>query len=282
MNQHENVIFNGNKIPTSEFECTDAFRAIMYGDGLLESILIDQKHIFLLDLHLDRLIRGMNFLKLAFNPNLALDNILANSKELLKDLPNSGKAYRLRIVVWRSGFGKYAPDSDYTTNSLLSIDSSDSYNFGPIKKIEFSENVTIFPNSLSNFKTLNGLPYVLAAMEKNDRGLDEMLLLNSKREVVEGTSSNVFFVKNGILMTPKLNSGCLDGVMRNYLITSFKAANIKVMLKDISQEEAKNAETTFFSNSFNLRYKIRGNSASGWLNKAKSFIDSMPKQPLLL
>ena len=68
-------------------------------------------------------------------------------------------------------------------------------------------------DALSNLKTTSAIYYVLASIEKQQRGLDDLLILNSNRYPIEACSSNVFIVKDNEIITPPLESGCLDGCM---------------------------------------------------------------------
>ena len=60
-------------------------------------------------------------------------------------------------------------------------------------------------NLLSNFKTKNGLLYVMASINATERQLDEVLIVNEKGAILESSSSNLFVVSNGVLYTPSLD-----------------------------------------------------------------------------
>ena len=55
-------------------------------------------------------------------------------------------------------------------------------------------------------------------MEKEDAGFDDMIILDEKGRISELLYSNIFWIKNGIFYTPSLQTGCIKGVMRSYLI----------------------------------------------------------------
>ena len=73
-------------------------------------------------------------------------------------------------------------------------------------------------NKLSNLKTNNAIPYVLAGIYKKKRNLGDCILLNENNNIIEAVSSNIFTVKGKSMYTPSLEEGCLDGVMRNRII----------------------------------------------------------------
>ena len=68
--------------------------------------------------------------------------------------------------------------------------------------------------TLAHFKTANKLAQVLARAEADTAGADESLLLNTDGCVVEGASSNLFWVQSGVVCTPPMTSGVLAGVTR--------------------------------------------------------------------
>ena len=87
--------------------------------------------------------------------------------------------------------------------------------------------------------------YVLAAQYARTEGWDECILTNHSGHVCEGLSSNVFIVKDYKLITPSLDSGCINGVMRNYII--WLTAN-NVIEREIEAEELYDAEEILLTN----------------------------------
>lgn len=85
-------------------------------------------------------------------------------------------------------------------------------------------------------KTSKRAVYTAARGEHPARAIDEVLLLNEKDEVCEGTISNVFVDDgSGTLLTPPLSSGCLAGVLRTSLICGKKARNRRLTLDDLAR-----------------------------------------------
>ncbi|WP_419800013.1 aminotransferase class IV [Terasakiella sp.] len=73
-------------------------------------------------------------------------------------------------------------------------------------------------NPTSRIKSLNYLDNIFALREAVAKGADEALLLNTQGHIAEGTISNIFFIKNNALYTPRINDGCLPGVMRAHVL----------------------------------------------------------------
>ena len=80
----------------------------------------------------------------------------------------------------------------------------------------------------SHIKTNNYLPYLMGALWAKENKLDDAVILNNYNRVADATIANIFLVKNSIITTPSLSEGCVDGVMRKYLLHSFQKENISV------------------------------------------------------
>lgn len=106
-------------------------------------------------------------------------------------------------------------------------------------------------NYLSPFKTKNALIYVMGKLKAKSTGKDELLLMNDKLGIIEGTSTNLFIVSNGVLYTPGLDLGCLGGTMRMQIINLALKHNIKVYECNISPQNLLAADEVFLTNAIN-------------------------------
>ncbi|CCC80810.1 branched-chain amino acid transaminase [Thermoproteus tenax] len=87
---------------------------------------------------------------------------------------------------------------------------------------------------------------IMAVLEAKSRGYDEAILLNAEGKVVEGSGENIFVVRRGILMTPPVEDGILEGITRETVITLAGELGIHVLEKSISREELYTADEAFF------------------------------------
>jgi branched-chain amino acid aminotransferase len=87
----------------------------------------------------------------------------------------------------------------------------------------------------------------LARIEALKSGVDEAIMLNMSGMVVEGTAENIFIVKNGILLTPPLTSGALDGITRSSVLCIAEYLDISFQICDISRDELYNADEVFLT-----------------------------------
>ena len=88
---------------------------------------------------------------------------------------------------------------------------------------------------------------ILANMEALDDGYDEALLLDSSGFVCEGAGENIFVIKNGVIYTPDLSAGALNGITRNTVFHICKDLGIEVVQKRITRDELYIADEAFFT-----------------------------------
>src|SRR5690606_34335766 len=88
---------------------------------------------------------------------------------------------------------------------------------------------------------------ILANMEATDEGYDEALLLDSAGFVSEGAGENIFVVKGGVIYTPDLSAGALNGITRNTVLHIAKDLGIEVVQKRITRDEVYIADEAFFT-----------------------------------
>ena len=88
---------------------------------------------------------------------------------------------------------------------------------------------------------------ILANMEVTDEGYDEALFLDSSGFVSEGAGENIFVVKNGVIFTPDLSAGALNGITRNTVLHIAQDLGIEVVQKRITRDEVYISDEAFFT-----------------------------------
>ena len=101
----------------------------------------------------------------------------------------------------------------------------------------------------SHIKSVDYQIFHKAWQQANKNGFDEAVLLNGRGELVEGSRTNLFFVKNNILMTPSIQCGCLRGITRRVVMQ--RARELKVVCKTVKAKliQLQNADEAFLTNS---------------------------------
>lgn len=191
-------------------------RSFRYGDGLFETIRIFEGKLLLWELHIQRLLAGMAALGFEFEENAFRENLFRG----ISGMPQLGLPHgRLRIHVYRQGGGAFAPEVN-TPGLLIEAQAlaADTFSASPEPLLLADcENIALHPHALSRFKTANSLPYVLAAMEAQRKQAQDVLLFCGNY-AAEASASNLFAWDGNSLLTPGLDTGCLDGCMRRHIV----------------------------------------------------------------
>ncbi|MCG8309454.1 MAG: aminotransferase class IV [Cytophagales bacterium] len=227
-------------------------RGFKYGDGLFETISYVYGRPRLLHKHLERLRNGMSTLRLSEIPGLSKKSIDSQLQKLRIEnkIESRGKS---RIYVWREGPGLYCPN-DCKTSTLVTLENDNGKDVSFSENAGFSKTVINFPSATSQFKTISALKYVIAGIEKSDRLLDEIIIKDSKGFVSETLSSNIFIRIEGRYLTPPLSTGCINGIMRSWLVESMKRHNFSISEKNFTESDLLKADSVFTSNSMGISH----------------------------
>lgn len=194
-------------------------RAFIYGDLLFETIKVVNGSPNIVAYHYDRLIKSAAVLEFKLPQSFNLDvfyNQLQNAIDKVAGKNNFKDQYRIRYTLYRNSTGFYLPDSHQTDYHIDIFPYEDN---GYFKRL----NVGIYKEQrktsgpLANIKSGNALIYIMAKMWAKKNNLDDALLLNQHGRFIEASSSNLFWVKDGITYTPPLSEGCVEGIFRTLL-----------------------------------------------------------------
>ncbi len=240
---------NGEVLSNESYVIRSGNRAHLYGDGIFESIrIINGKPINLAN-HINRMVEGAKKLKMRIPSFYDIAFYEEKINELIEQsgITHGGKC---RISLDRAIGGTYSPESN-EVEYFIEVQPLDNYGFVLNKK---GKEVDVFTeykkqnDSLANYKTKNGLIYVLAAIAAKEKGLDDYLITNTTNGIIEATSSNLFVVSNGVLYTPGLEEGCLAGTMRMQIINLAIENGIKVYECNILPQNLLVADEIFLTN----------------------------------
>ena len=117
-------------------------------------------------------------------------------------------------------------------------------------KAIFSDITLPVNRNLAGLKHLNRLDYILATQQLKSRsGFNEALLLDSNGYVIESIVNNFFFVKDGLVCTPNLETSGVDGVMRQLILKNLKQSGKEVKIRSYSKNDVITADECFLCNS---------------------------------
>ncbi|PSR57056.1 aminotransferase IV [Adhaeribacter arboris] len=246
------LLHNFQVVPEQNFTLSYTNRAFQYNDGLFDTIIISNGQIRFLPDHLERMQRALQILQIQVPTELQnTDVLLPLLQNLAEQNRLSHQTGRLKVHIWRSPGGLFTPDH-HTAESLITLQPQATFNKN-IPRADFATSVQNTYSPLSFFKGPFAVNYVLASLEKKHRQLDELILLNDQGAVSEALIANIFWVKDSILYTPALQSGCIAGIVRKNVLRLGATENLKIEEGLFTKTDVLSAETVFTSNVTGLR-----------------------------
>ena len=219
-------------------------RGLYYGDSLFESIRVFDGRIPLWEQHWQRLSGGLRTMGYAVPVHWTSQYF---KEQIRRMAPRNA---RLRLTVWRSPGGLYAPDNNLP-NFLLTaqvLDAED-YKWDTIGvALGLCKSVRLPVDALSGLKALNAPRYVAAAQEAHTAGWDDAILLNMHDRVCETTASNLFWLEDSVFYTPPLSEGCVTGTLRSLLLTLIPEWGYAMEEKPTTFARLQRAEEVFLTN----------------------------------
>ncbi|MBN2685414.1 MAG: branched-chain-amino-acid transaminase [Pontiellaceae bacterium] len=221
---------------------------LLYGDGVFEGIRAYNGRVFLLDEHVDRLYDSAKA--------IALD-IPISKEEMAQAVVDTCKANNIkdgyiRLVVTRGvgtlGLNPYLCEKAeiIIIAAKIQLYPQELYDNG--LKIVTVGTIRNHPEAINpRIKSLNYLNNVMAKIEAINAGCMECLMLNHKGEVAEASGDNVFVVKNGILATPPVTCGALEGLTRNKVIEIAREAGYEVREVPLARYDLYVADEVFLT-----------------------------------
>lgn len=220
------VLLNGKFVPEARAVVSVFDRGFLYGDGLFEAVRICQGEPFRWAQHIERFLHGTRHLKI--RPPFSPVQIQKFAAQLI--LKNKMPEALLRLTLSR-GVGErgYSPKGAVDPTFVMSLHPVPQIKLEkpPLWKLVTASNRLPTHEPLAQFKNANKLPQILARAEADAKGADEALLLNVEGRVVEGTTSNLFWVNGGKVCTPPLAAGILPGVTRLTVLEICRTLDIR-------------------------------------------------------
>ena len=249
MSNSEFVYLNGDYSPKEKASLSILDRGFLFGDGVYELIPIYNKKIFYVDEHLKRLSSSLH--QINISPSLLEDVNLIEIINRLIDINNYNNYY---IYVHISRGIQQNRNHIYSTDCKPTILVMGE-NYSPFsdddivngKKAICEEDYRWLK---SNIKSTSLLANVLIKNKASGSDAYEAILLRDGL-LTEGSASNVFIVKNGIIKTPKLSNKLLPGITRKFLFDLISSNNLEYSECDISKSELFDADEIFCSSSTN-------------------------------
>ncbi|TYA78383.1 aminotransferase class IV [Seonamhaeicola marinus] len=244
------INFNGDILEDNSVLSIDN-RGFNYGDALFETIKVSHGKLLFLEDHYFRLMASMRIMRMEIPMSFTMEFIEA---EILKTLEHNDllqSTARVKFIVNRNTGGLYTP-TDNNVSYVVSVRPLDS-NFYILNEdayeVDLFKDYYVSPSLLSTLKTNNKALNVVGSIYAKENNLNNCLILNTNKQVVEALNGNIFVVKGNTIKTPPLADGCLKGVMRKQIIEVLKnIEDYELLEASVSPFELQKADEIFITN----------------------------------
>lgn len=191
-----------------------------FGIGAFETVAVEEGKPILLGAHYARLCRAMEFLKITHS----IEKVKEKAEEVLRKPEMQRGRKVLKITVSEKNILVSSRENTYTLEDYIRGFSTV---YSEVKRNETS--------SFTYHKTLNYGDCLFEKRLAKAKGMDEPVFLNTKGEISEGATTNVFFVKDGELFTPPVSSGLLPGILREYICGTYPVKECVIRPEEITE-----------------------------------------------
>ncbi len=225
-----------------------ADRGFQYGDGLFETIEVRDGQAVFLERHLERLNSGCQRLYIPF-PGAELLSLEA--RPLCRQRISTRAVLKIIVTRGSGGRGYRQPDVIQATRVLSLHPYPDYPENHPEQGIvaRFCTTRLGLNPTLAGIKHLNRLEQVMARSEWNDPAIQEGLMLDVNDHVIEGTMTNLFYIKNNSLYTAALTQSGVAGIMRRIIMTLSADHGFSVIEHEFTKDVLLSADEVFVCNS---------------------------------
>ncbi|NNE33483.1 MAG: aminotransferase class IV [Winogradskyella sp.] len=247
------INFNGKLVDNADSKLSSENRGYKYGDALFETLKVVNGTIFFWEDHYFRLMASMRIMRMKIPMNFTMEFFQAEILKTIEANDLSTTAARVRLSVDRGEGGKYLPSdtakvnfnivAQSIANPFYSIDPEANYT------VDLYKDYFMAPGLLSGLKSNNKALQVMGSIYAEENDLNNCLVLNTNKNVIEALNGNLFLVKGDKVKTPPLEDGCLRGVMRKQILEVLaKDVNIYTEEASISPFELQKADALFITN----------------------------------
>ena len=243
------INFNGI-LQDSDTNLLDQNRGFLYGDGVFETLKIVGGKILFFEDHYFRLMAAMRIVRMEIPMNFTLEYLEEQVLSLVEKNKIEQSA-RARITVYRNNGGLYLPTNN-TVSFLIQTSAIENPVYSISEKeyeVDLYKDFYIPKQLLSTLKTTNKMIHVTGSIYAKENDLDNCILLNDSKNVVEALQGNLFMRMGNTLITPPISEGCLNGIMRKQILSLAKKETIlEVVEQVISPFDIQKADELFVTN----------------------------------
>ncbi len=243
------INYNG-QLYSSETILSNSNRGFLYGDAVFETVKIVNNKVLFLEDHYFRLMSAMRIVRMEIPMNFTMEYFEEQILILVNTL-NYSQSARARITVFREDGGNYLPETN-TVSYLISASKLQSEHYSIVNnqyEVDLYKDYYVAKHLLSSIKTTNKIINVTASIFAKENSLDNCLLINENKNIIEALQGNLFMLVDNKLITPPISEGCLNGIMRKQIISIVKKMPKMVVAEEpISPFELQKASELFITN----------------------------------
>ena len=226
---HKFVVFNHQIFPAENAFLSAVSSAALYGKGIFTTVAVHDFVPFLWEKHWRRLENDARKIKIDLS-EFSEQTVINSLSEIIEK--NNFKSGRVRLTFFdESSPSIWQTNQKSKTNLLIQ---TAEFRLAPEK---FRLTVSPFrinsASPLAGVKSCNYLENILALEAAKAKNFDEAVRLNEKDEIVSVCSANIFWKKNEAIFTPALETGCLEGTTRSFILEKFPVKEIKANLAEL-------------------------------------------------
>ncbi len=239
---HPNVFHNESLLPIEKVRLSPGQAGLICGWGIFTTLRICRGEAFAYERHWRRLEKDAALTRLPMPYTAA--KVRVHLHEVIRANKVTEGCARVYLVYNTVGF--WQSDEKHPQVDLI-IYTAPLPERRDIVRLALREQGRHAASALAGVKSISWLNNVWAVSEAIKEGFDEVVMLNERGEVAECTSANIFAVKDGKILTPPLNSGCLEGVTRGILMEIAPETGVSVVEQALRPEDLYSADEVFIS-----------------------------------
>ncbi|EID72729.1 aminotransferase class IV [Imtechella halotolerans] len=244
------INLNGNLAQETEV-LTSNNRAFKFGDGVFETLKSVNGRLLFWEPHYLRLMASMRIMRMEIPMNFTLEFLQEEIQKVLDANELADQPARVRLTVFRNEGGLYLPLTNEVSYLIEATAlSSPFYTLSQNSyEVDLFKDFYVNADLLSTIKTNNKALHVVGSIFAHENELDNCLLLNNHKNVVEALNGNLFLVNGSVIKTPPLSEGCMNGIIRKELIKIIeKTEGLTLEETPISPFELQKADELFMTN----------------------------------
>jgi branched-chain amino acid aminotransferase len=239
---HRFVLHNNQIQESTALSLAPGQVGLLSGWGVFSTLRVADGVLFAWERHWARIQRDAKLFHVTLPEDP--DKVRRQLLELVE--ANQAPNCTLRLVIVRNGPGMWAGPSKGTASDVIAL-TADSKDWGDGVKLAYVPQSRHAACQFAGAKILSWAMNLTWLESAQERGFDEVILLNERGEVAECTSANLFIANGGEVWTPPLSSGCLPGITREVILGEIRAPGIRVLEKTVMPGDLEAADEVFIT-----------------------------------